>query len=64
MGSFLGKKKIMIAGRLILEKERICTVPNANAVIQGLSLLPGSIPVVPCRERAALSQQPGSLVLL
>lgn len=49
MGSFLGKK-ITIAGRLILEKERICTVPNADDVIQGLSLLPGSIPDLSCRE--------------
>lgn len=63
MGSFLGKKS-MITGRLILEKERIFTVLDADDVIQGLSLLLGSIPDVPCRERGVLSQQPGSLVLL
>lgn len=50
MGSFLGKK-IMIVGRLILQKNRICAVPNADDVIQGLSLLPGSIPDLSRRER-------------
>lgn len=38
----ISRKRSMIVGRTILEKERNFTDPDVNAVIQRLSLLPGS----------------------